>query len=84
MALVAVLMRQEMTQASVHDLGDRIGGALSPLCGRLEDAVVRCADWQIVGDLSWNVLFSAEWEWHDNSIENNQIYLLSSGLSYTF
>jgi hypothetical protein len=34
--------------------------------------------------LNLSVLLSAEWEWHDVDEENNQIFLLSSGLSYTF
>jgi len=42
------------------------------------------ADCTLAAGLSLNVLFSAEWEWHDQADENNQIYLLSTGLSYTF
>ncbi|MGD8922133.1 MAG: hypothetical protein PVH24_02710, partial [Candidatus Zixiibacteriota bacterium] len=41
-------------------------------------------DWNITRALNLNVLLSAEWEWHDSTAENNNILLLSSGLSYTF
>ncbi|MFZ5980429.1 MAG: hypothetical protein ACOYVF_07325 [Candidatus Zixiibacteriota bacterium] len=42
------------------------------------------ADWNLVGGLSFNIMFSAEWEWHDNRDENSQIFLLNSGLYYNF
>lgn len=42
------------------------------------------ADWNFYKSFNFNVLFSAEWEWHGNKAENSQIFLLSSGLSYSF
>jgi len=42
------------------------------------------ADWNLTRALNFNVLLSAEWEWHDSKAENNNILLLSTGLSYTF
>jgi hypothetical protein len=42
------------------------------------------ADWNIYQGLNFNIIFSAEWEWHDNDEENSQIFLLSSGLRYSF
>ena len=42
------------------------------------------ADWNIFGGLNFNIIFSAEWEWHENEEENSQIFLLSSGLKYRF
>ena len=42
------------------------------------------ADWSIAGRLSLSILLSADWEWHDNSEENSRLFLLSSGLYYTF
>ncbi len=39
-------------------------------------------DCKLLGSLNFNILLSAEWEWHSNSEENSQIFLLSSGLSY--
>ena len=42
------------------------------------------ADWNIAGGLSVNLMFSAEWEWHDSRDENSQIFLLNSGLYYNF
>jgi len=42
------------------------------------------ADWSIVGGLSLNFMFSAEWEWHDIQDENSQIFLLNSGFYYNF
>ena len=41
-------------------------------------------DCTIANCLNFNLMFSAEWEWHDQSDEDNQIFLLSTGLSYTF
>ncbi len=42
------------------------------------------ADWEIVNMLHANLLLSAQWEWHDADIDDNQILLFSSGLSYGF
>jgi len=42
------------------------------------------ADWRILRSLSFNILFSAEWEWHSWETENNRILLISSGLSYRY
>lgn len=42
------------------------------------------SDWNITGGLNVNLLLSAEWEWHNQESENNQIVLVSSGLTYTF
>ncbi len=42
------------------------------------------ADVKLLAVLSLNVLFSAEWEWHERREENSQVYLLSSNLSYAF
>jgi hypothetical protein len=41
-------------------------------------------DWQLLGSLGLSVLFSAEWEWHENEQENNHLYLISSSLDYQF
>lgn len=38
----------------------------------------------LVGDLSLDCLLSAEWEWHDVPQDNTRIYLVSSGLAWTF
>ena len=40
-------------------------------------------NFQLGNGLSLNWLISAEWEWHDLSQENSQIFLLSSNFSYT-
>ena len=42
------------------------------------------ADWKLLPSVSLNGLFSADWEWHDDSNENNRTFLLSSMLSYEF
>jgi hypothetical protein len=42
------------------------------------------ADVRILSVLSLSVLFSAEWEWHQQKEENSQVYLLSSSLGYAF
>ena len=42
------------------------------------------ANWKLPGSVNWNILLSAEWEWHDMEEENNQIFLVSTGLYYTF
>ncbi len=42
------------------------------------------ADWEIVEMLHANLLLSAQWEWHDNDSDDNQIMLISGGLSYGF
>ena len=34
--------------------------------------------------LSFDILLSAEWEWHEIDSDDSRLYLLSSGLSYTF
>lgn len=41
-------------------------------------------DLKIYAGLTLNLLLSAEWEWHGDSSENSQLYLISSSLSYTF
>jgi len=42
------------------------------------------ADWLLVGHLNLNLLFSADWEWHDDPNENNRLVLVSSCLTYSF
>lgn len=42
------------------------------------------ADWKLLRRVSLNGLLSADWEWHDDSNENNRTYLLSTFLSYEF
>lgn len=42
------------------------------------------ADARIFGDLRFSTLFSSEWEFHDQSEENNQILLLSTSLTWGF
>ncbi len=41
-------------------------------------------DWQVGGALSWNLLLSADWEWHEVSDENSRLVLISTGLMYEF
>lgn len=42
------------------------------------------ADLNIYASLNLNVLFSAEWEWHENKADNSRLFLLSSNLGYSF
>lgn len=42
------------------------------------------ADLKITGQTSLNLLFSGEWEWHNNSAENSRIFLLATSLSHSF
>lgn len=39
---------------------------------------------KIFAALSLDVLFSAEWEWHEIDSDDSRLYLLSTGLTYTF
>jgi hypothetical protein len=39
-------------------------------------------DFRFLSRLSVNVLFSAEWEWHQISTNNSEIFLLSSSVAY--
>jgi hypothetical protein len=39
---------------------------------------------KIFRSLSFDLLFSAEWEWHEIDSDNNRLYLLSAGLNYSF
>ncbi|MEW5923715.1 MAG: hypothetical protein AB1746_06985 [Candidatus Zixiibacteriota bacterium] len=39
---------------------------------------------KLLGTLNLDLLFSAEWEWHEIESDDSRLYLLSSGLSYTF
>lgn len=48
------------------------------------ERLIFISDFKLMGSVNLNFLFSAEWEWHDISQENSQLYLLSSSLSYTF
>ncbi len=41
-------------------------------------------DLNLLGGLNLNLLFSAEWEWHEISTNNSTLFLLSSNLSYSF
>jgi len=41
-------------------------------------------DFNVINDLNLNLIFSAEWEWHHDKEDNNEIYLLSSSLIYKF
>lgn len=50
----------------------------------LFERVSLLADSRLIGSLRLNLLFSAEWEWHDRSENDNTLYLISSGVSYTF
>ncbi len=40
-------------------------------------------DLTIAGHLSFSMLYSAEWEWHDSEFDNSRIDLISTSLSYT-
>ena len=42
------------------------------------------ADWSITAELNLNLVFSTDWEWHDNREENSRLTLISTGLYYTF
>jgi len=42
------------------------------------------ANWEFSGAFSWNLLLSADWEWHEVSDENSRLVLLSTGLVYEF
>jgi len=42
------------------------------------------ADWRIAGGLGLNLLFSADWEWHNKSEENSRLLLISTLLYYSF
>lgn len=42
------------------------------------------ADWTVGGGLSLSLLFSADWEWHQNQAENSRLMLLSTSVYYTF
>jgi len=39
-------------------------------------------DFNVYASLNLSILFSAEWEWHENPVDNARLYLLSSNLSY--
>jgi len=39
---------------------------------------------RLLGTLNFDILFSSEWEWHEIESDDSRLYLLSSGLSYTF
>jgi hypothetical protein len=41
-------------------------------------------DFYIKKSLNLNLLFSAEWEFHDDNQDNNELYILSSSLIYKF
>ena len=41
-------------------------------------------DASVIGYLRFNILFSAEWEWHDIESRDNRLYLLSTTLAYSF
>ena len=41
------------------------------------------SDFTIVSSLRFSLIFSAEWEWHDEKEDNSRILLLSSNLTYT-
>ncbi len=42
------------------------------------------ADWTIFGRLNLNALVSAEFEWHSDPANNNNLYLVSTSLTYQF
>lgn len=46
--------------------------------------ILLIGDSRLFGEVHFNILLSAEWEFHDQSEENNQIMLLSSNLSWGF
>ncbi len=39
---------------------------------------------KIIGNLSLDLLFSAEWEWHEIDSDDTRLYLLSTSLNYKF
>ena len=41
-------------------------------------------DINVTKSLNLSLLFSAEWEWHDDNEDNSELYLLSSSLIYKF
>ncbi|UCC43937.1 MAG: hypothetical protein JSU65_12620 [Candidatus Zixiibacteriota bacterium] len=41
-------------------------------------------DLQIARGISYNLLYSTEWEWHDSGYDDSHIDLLSTSLSYAF
>lgn len=67
------------------DLGLRELGSESEFqSGFIYYRLTTLGDIAIASALSFNLLFSAEWEWHDASEENSRLYLFTSSLTYTF
>jgi len=48
------------------------------------DRISLIGSFKIAGALNFDLLLSAEWEWHEIKADDNRFYLLSSGLNYTF
>ncbi len=48
------------------------------------DRISLIGNLKIVSSLNFNILLSAEWEWHDISSDDSRLYLLSSSLTYNF
>jgi hypothetical protein len=40
-------------------------------------------DWSASGRLNLNLMGSAEWEWHNLSVDNSRLLLISSSLTYS-
>lgn len=41
-------------------------------------------DWKLSRSIGFNVLLSAEWEWHETASDNSRLVLFSSALTYRF
>ena len=48
------------------------------------DRISLIGSFRLVGSLNFDLLVSAEWEWHEIGADDSRLYLLSSGLNYTF
>lgn len=48
------------------------------------DRLSLIGSFRLLGTLNLDLLFSAEWEWHEIESDDSRLYLLSSGLRYTF
>lgn len=41
-------------------------------------------DWRLSRSLGFNILLSAEWEWHETATDDSRLFLFSSSLTYRF
>jgi len=48
------------------------------------DRLSLIGSFKLLGSLNFDLIFSAEWEWHEIDSDDSRLYLLSSGLNYTF